>query len=162
MLARLPVLILLLAACHPGPRAEAPPAPTLGALEVQTLEGEATRLATRLAARPTLVTLWATWCESCAEEFPALARLAPKAEAQGAYVVAIAEGEARETVAGFVRARDLRYPQLVDERFTVADAIGARRIPATLVLDRRGALVYRGGALDHDALAALDAAIARP
>ncbi len=107
-----------------------------------------------------LVALWATWCDTCATEFAALARLAPKAAEQGAYVVAISEGEVRDTVTAFVRARDLRYPQLIDERFLIADAIGARNLPTTLVLDRAGVVVYRGAALDKNALLALDRVIA--
>ena len=132
----------------------------LAPLHVQALDGGDLVLAKVLAGRPTLVTLWATWCESCAAEFDALRRLAPKAEAQGAYVVAIAEGEPYATVDDFVRARALTYPQLVDEPFALADSIGARRIPATLVIDRKGTIVFRGAALDRDALDALDHAIA--
>ena len=92
----------------------------------------------------------------------ARSKLAVRAQTAGAYVLAVSEGEAPATVAAFVRARGLAYPQLVDERFVIADAIGARRIPATLVVDRKGRIVYRGAALDRAALLALDAAIAAP
>jgi hypothetical protein len=43
----------------------------------------------------------------------------------------------------------------VDPNFALADALGERRVPATLVVDRSGHIVYRGGALDGAGLAAL-------
>jgi hypothetical protein len=54
----------------------------------------------------------------------------------------------------------VRYTQLVDEEFRFADSIGERRVPATLVLDRAGRIVYRGDALDARSLAALRDALA--
>ncbi len=117
---------------------------------------------TALQGRPALISLWATWCGSCAAEFGALAKLALKAEEKGVYVLAVAEGEAPATVRAFVRARGLAYPQLVDEHFAIADAIGARRIPATLVVDRQGRVVFRGAALDRAALVALDRVLGLP
>lgn len=154
---------MTLAACAAStpPASTRVPAPAkLGATELLHLDGARVKLAGERGARPTLIALWATWCDTCTREFDALTRLAPKAAEQGAYVVAIAEGEPRDTVASFVRARDLRYPQLVDEDFSLGDALGVRAVPTTLVLDRGGRLVYRGGALDRAALVALDEAIA--
>jgi len=110
------------------------------------------------AGRPALVSLWATWCEACATEFDALNRLDAVARERHAVVVGIAVGEDASKVAAFVRAHGLRYAQLVDEDFALADALGARRVPTTLVLDHTGRVVFRGSALDARALAALTAA----
>jgi len=46
-----------------------------------------------------------------------------------------------------------------DGEFKLSDALGQRRVPATLVLDRGGRVVYSGGALDEQALAAFRAAL---
>jgi peroxiredoxin len=97
-----------------------------------------------------------------AGELEALARLSERAGALGAAVVGVAVGETRDTVADFVARRRLRYPQLVDEQFRLAEAIGQDRIPTTLVLDRQGSIIYMGGALDQQALAALHAEIKAP
>jgi len=59
-----------------------------------------------------------------------------------------------------VQRQRLPYAQLVDERFRFADALGQERVPATLVIDRTGRIVFSGGALDDSALAALRAALA--
>jgi thiol-disulfide isomerase/thioredoxin len=154
VLARLSVLTVALTGA-----ASAGEPPALVAVELQTPDGGKTQLTAALKGRPTLISLWATWCESCAAEFGALGKLATKAAEKGAYVVAISEGETPEAVKAFVKARGLTYPQLIDEKFIVADSIGQRSIPATLVVDKRGKIIFRGAALDREALQALDRAI---
>jgi hypothetical protein len=50
--------------------------------------------------------------------------------------------------------------QLVDESFVFADALGGqRRLPATLVVDRRGRVIFRGDALDSKSLDAFRKAL---
>jgi peroxiredoxin len=132
------------------------PIPTV---EVATLDGQPTQLQALTSGKVALLALWAPWCEACSEELSALSRLHDHATPEGALVVAIAVGEPRAKVAEFVAAHGLRYPQLVDEQFRLADALGQRRVPATLVIDRSGRVTYAGGALDAAALAALRAAL---
>jgi cytochrome c biogenesis protein CcmG, thiol:disulfide interchange protein DsbE len=135
----------------PPPRARHVPFPTV---RDSSLDGKQTPVAPVLAGRAALVSMWATWCEACSTEFEALNRLA----AHGKLVVGIAVGEERQTVAAFVATHGLHYAQLVDERFELSDALAERRVPATLVIDREGRIVFRGGVLDEQALAALRAA----
>lgn len=154
MLIRLSLLTLFLASCAtarpiaPAPHASLPP------VELVTLDGQPAQLQRLLAGRVAVVAVWATWCEGCAAEFEALSRLADRAGSR-AFVVAVAVGEPREQVARFVAKRGLRYQQLVDEHFRLADALGQDRVPTTLVIDPTGRVVYSGGALDENALAAL-------
>jgi peroxiredoxin len=157
---RVSFLILLIGACATAPPAP-PPAAVLPAVQLQTLDGQPARLPQTVAGRVAVVAVWATWCEACAAELGELQRLSDRAAARGALVVAVAVGEARGTVADFVARHGLRYPQLVDEDFHLADALGQSRVPATLVVDRAGRIVYRGGALDEGALEALRAALDR-
>jgi peroxiredoxin len=157
MLIRRSLLILLLASCATAP-ARAPRS-DLPAVELLTLDGQPTRLQQALEGRVALVAVWATWCEACATEFEALTRLSERAGARGAVVVAVAVGEKRSTVAEFVARRGLRYPQLVDEDFRLADALGQTRVPATLVVDRDGRILFSGGTLDESAIAALRGAL---
>jgi peroxiredoxin len=124
-------------------------------IALQALDGKPTQLAAALDGHPALVSLWATWCEACGEEFSALTRLDERARAHGAKVIAVAVGEPRATVAEFVARHHLPYAQLVDEEFHFSDALGQKRVPATLVIDARGKVVFVGGALDSAALAAL-------
>ena len=124
-----------------------------------TLDRQTTDLAAAVHGRPALVSLWATWCEACTTELDALNRLDVRAKERGALVVGVAIGEPRERVAEFVATRGLNYAQLVDEDFHFADALGERRVPTTLVVDRTGRVVYVGGALDEAALAAFRSAL---
>lgn len=125
-----------------------------------TLEGAATDLRTVLRGRVAVLSFWATWCDACVGEIAALERLHAQARARGdAVVVGIAVGEPREKVAAFAMERHLPYPQLVDESFQLADALGQQRVPATLVVDHAGRIVFRGGALDPASLAAFRSAL---
>jgi thiol-disulfide isomerase/thioredoxin len=118
-------------------------------------DGEPTTLKAVSAGRPMLVNLWATWCDSCKKDLPALGRLVAKAQARGAVVAMVAVGEPRATVSSFSAREQIAGELLVDEEFTFADALGTREIPTTLVFDREGRLVYQGGRLDRGALNAL-------
>jgi peroxiredoxin len=140
-------LSIAMTACAPAPRA---PKPT---------DEVPPSLLAKLEGRPALVTFWATWCDACRTEMPALTKLDGWAREHGAVVVGVAVGEPEAKVTEFVAAKKLAYPQLVDEDFHVADALGERRVPATLVVDHTGRVVYRGGALDERARDAFEAAI---
>lgn len=122
---------------------------------VVDVDGKATNLAELAKGRVAVVSLWASWCEGCRQEEPALARLHELAVKRGDFVlVSIAIG----TSAKEVSDAKLPYPRLID---TGAFAeIGRRRVPTTLVLDGSGRTVYEGGALDRDGLDALTKALA--
>ncbi len=155
-------LLVAIAACQPSPRPtiatttaqlaaidRLPPSPLL------TIDGQRQLLDDARDHRPALINFWATWCESCVEELPALGRLAARAPMLGAVVLGVAVGEEHAVVARYVVDHPLGYLSLVDENFTLTDAIGARTVPTTLVVDSDGHVVHRGGALDEDALDAL-------
>jgi peroxiredoxin len=138
---------------HEAPRV-LPPAPLVA------LDGSPADLGAAIQGRTAVVSLWATWCEACLEEAGALLRLDAQTTARGdAVVVGIAVGEPHATVAAFAREHGLTYARFVDEDFRLADALGQPRLPATLVIDRRGNIVHRGGALDAAALAAFRGAL---
>jgi peroxiredoxin len=125
-----------------------------------SIDGAPTDLPETLRGRVGLVSLWATWCVACLDEMDALGRLQAQAQARGdAVVVGVAVGEKREVVAAFTRRRRLPYAVLVDESFGLADALGEPRIPTTLVVNRAGLVVFRGGALDEAGLAAFRSAL---
>jgi cytochrome c biogenesis protein CcmG/thiol:disulfide interchange protein DsbE len=147
------LVVLLGGACAPRPPAMV--ATTLGSETVVTLDGQRTAIAGVLHGRVAMVSLWATWCDSCVREVAALNRLAALSASRGdALVIGVAVGESRASVDAFVRAQGVRYPQVVDEGFRLADALGQHDLPATLVVDRTGRIVYRGDALDSAGLAA--------
>ena len=153
-------LVLLASAC--AARAPAVAAP-LGSETVVTMDGRRQPLASVLQGRVALVSFWATWCDACVREIGALNRLsALSATRSDALVIGVAVGESRTSVDSFVHDRGVRYPQVLDEDFRLADALGQRDVPATLVVDRGGRIVYRGDALDGAGLEAFRAALGEP
>lgn len=163
---RLSIALILSAGCAStplGPRAQDAAAHASAAplpdVQLTTLAEQPVALRVALKSRPALLSLWATWCETCLTELGALGRLSTQVESKGGYVVAISEGEPLADVKAFVQRKALAYPQLVDEKFALSDAIGARTVPTTLVVDRAGIIVFRGGALDEAALRAFDQAL---
>jgi cytochrome c biogenesis protein CcmG, thiol:disulfide interchange protein DsbE len=158
LLAFVALLVAAVSACAGREAQLAPPRERLPEVSVIGLDRQATSLPALTRGRPALVALWATWCKSCAKELAELDRLQVRVQGR-ALVVAVAVGEPYDTVRDFVAPRGLRYAQLIDEQFQLADALGTERVPSTLVVDRAGNVRYSGGALDGAALAALREAI---
>jgi peroxiredoxin len=162
---RLPLLIaiLLQVACWSAAAPSSPTARELPSAPLVTMDGTPADLGAMVRGRAAVISLWATWCDACSAEIAALNRLDLQTSARGdALVVGVAVGEPRERVAAFVRDRGVRYARLVDEDFRLADLLGERRVPATLVVDRSGRIVFRGGALDAAGLDAFRNVLANP
>ena len=143
------------------PAAEtAPTASTaLPAVELVNVENHAAGVDSMRAGKVALVSFWAPWCDSCVAEIEALNRLDDRARQSGGLVIGVAVGETPKSAAAFAQSHKLRYSQLVDEEYKLTDALGQRRIPTIVVVDRTGHVVYSGGALDERALAAFRAAL---
>jgi peroxiredoxin len=135
------------------------PAAMLPVIELVTSANRAAGVDSVRAGKVALVSFWAPWCDSCVAELDALNRLDDRARQSGGVVIGVAVGETPESAAAFAGAHKMRYPQLVDEDYKLTDALGQRRVPTTLVVDRTGHVVYSGGALDERALAAFRAAL---
>ena len=150
------LVVLLVWGCGNAPPPTAARAVSvLPAITVETLQGKPLRLQELTAGKVALIAFWAPWCEACAVELPALDRLSREAERQGALVVGVAVGGPRADVLASVAARRPPYPQLIDPSFRLADALGQRSVPSTLVVDRDGRIVHSGGVVDRNALAKL-------
>jgi thiol-disulfide isomerase/thioredoxin len=136
--------------------------PDVRDIRVVSLEGRPSPLSTVLGKRPALVSFWAPWCEPCVRELPDLERLARSLSPCGVSVLGVAVGERPETIGNFCRARGVTYPQFTDEGFELADALGQRRIPATVVFDGAGQIVFAGEAFDARARSALSRVLGPP
>jgi cytochrome c biogenesis protein CcmG/thiol:disulfide interchange protein DsbE len=122
------------------------------ATTVVDLEDHPHDLRALTAGQPTILSLWATWCESCAEEFAPLNRLHDRTQREGR-ILAIAVGETSSHVRSFAAQKTLRYPIYLDPDFALANALGSQKVPTTFVLDRDGRIVHRGALFDPTALA---------
>jgi peroxiredoxin len=81
-----------------------------------------------------LVHFFATWCEPCREELPALNRLAARVNGN-VKVLAIAVADADRSVQRFFETTPVDFPILLDRDRTVAKAWSVATLPTTFVLD---------------------------
>ena len=110
------------------------PAP---ALTLHLLDGSTWSLATQ-RGHPVLLNFWATWCEPCVEEMPALAQLAQREQASGLRVVAVNFREAEATVRRFVASKSLALPVALDAEGATAKLFDAHVFPSTVAIDAAG------------------------
>ena len=84
--------------------------------------------------RIVLVHFFATWCESCRAELPALNRLAARAHGN-VKVLAIAVADADRSVQRFLDNTPVDFPILLDRDRAVAKAWQVAALPTSFVLD---------------------------
>jgi thiol-disulfide isomerase/thioredoxin len=87
-----------------------------------------------------LVNFWATWCEPCKAEMPALQRLRDELRAQPFALYSIDLQEDGESIQAFQRQFGLDLYVLLDDEGTVTRTYGVRGLPATFLIDRAGVI----------------------
>lgn len=81
-----------------------------------------------------LVHFFATWCEPCREELPALNRLTERANG-AVRVIAISVAEVDPRVRRFLETMPVKFPVLLDRDRSIAKAWNVSTLPTTVVLD---------------------------
>lgn len=85
-----------------------------------------------------LFNFWASWCEPCKEEAPAIERAYRKYAKQGLVVLGADVDDLSKDANEFIIKNHLTYPSL---RYSSSDAtkdFGTKRIPETFIIDRNG------------------------
>lgn len=86
-----------------------------------------------------LVNLWATWCEPCKEEMPALQAYYEKYEKDGFTIIAVNDGDPTGDVIQFVKDFDLTFPVWLDPTYIATEqAFKTLGLPSSYVIDRNG------------------------
>lgn len=122
---------------------------TLPTFGVARLDG-GTASSTELSGRWTLVNVWATWCEPCRMELPALNRIAQAYGARGLFVVGLSVDREKTDaeIEAFARHRGLSFPIWRDRDERAATLLGVTVLPKTLLIDPAGKVVWsREGAV---------------
>lgn len=137
----LAVLAPLVARAAPGaspPKRQPWPAQrTVPALQLPTLAGGDWTLAEQ-RGQVLLLNFWASWCEPCRDEMPALQALAQRHASQGLRVATVNFKETPATIRQFTERVPLALPILLDREGEVAKAWGVRLFPTSLLLGRDG------------------------
>ncbi len=109
------------------------------ALPRERLAGSEVTLAS-LRGHPALVTFWASWCEPCAQEAPALERFSQGLHGQ-ATLVGVNWGDTSLSAArSFIRRYRWTFPNLRDPEETAGHDYGVTGLPTTFVIDASGRL----------------------
>jgi cytochrome c biogenesis protein CcmG/thiol:disulfide interchange protein DsbE len=115
--------------------------------ELETLDGSGGGSLADYRGSWVLLNFWASWCDPCRDEAPALERFHRARSDRGVVVLGVNLDDARDDARAFVEEFGLTYPQLRDgdggER---RDAYGMTGFPESFLIDPEGriALIRRG------------------
>ena len=92
-----------------------------------------------------LLNIWATWCEPCREEMPALDRLEAKLGGERFHVLALSVDQQGPAVARkfYAQVGIKALPLYVDPTAKAAFTLDAAGLPASLLIDRQGREIGR-------------------
>jgi cytochrome c biogenesis protein CcmG/thiol:disulfide interchange protein DsbE len=111
-------------------------------LQLRDMSGAAVDLAA-FRGEVVLVNFWATWCEPCRDEIPALNRLNQKFSAKRFRVVGINVGEGVSRIQQFTGLIPIGFTLLRDEDSAATRTWRVRTLPASFLIDRSGMLRYQ-------------------
>jgi cytochrome c biogenesis protein CcmG/thiol:disulfide interchange protein DsbE len=86
---------------------------------------------------PAVINLWASWCDPCREELPAMQRLADRTAGR-LHVVGVDTGDARDAAASFGTDNGVTLPTLYDRDRKLARALGRAALPVTVFVGADG------------------------
>ncbi len=89
-----------------------------------------------------VVNLWASWCDPCRDEAPALERIWRKNRKKGVVMVGLDTMDVTDDALKFVREFKLTYPMLRDGDGERKRAWGASGVPETYLVDRGGRIAW--------------------
>ena len=85
-----------------------------------------------------LLNFWASWCEPCRDEMPALAQLAERERANGLRILAVDYREPADTVRRVLSATPLSLDVALDTDGTAAKSFDVHAFPSTVAIGRDG------------------------
>jgi thiol-disulfide isomerase/thioredoxin len=110
-----------------------------------------------LSGRVVLVNFWATWCEPCEREVPAMERLYETLQGDEFELVAVAIDDDQDDVRKFQERYRMTFPILLDLDQRVYAMYQTMGVPESLLIDRDGRIVERYvGPREWDAPAYMD------
>ena len=144
-------LLALLSACGKPPAEEYLPDLTLTGLD-------GTQTSTRTFRGKLLVlNVWATWCPPCRKEMPSLERLSKTADDKRIVVAGIATDQSVNAVREFTTRHNITFRIFTDTPGNVANNLGVRVYPETLLVAPDGKIVQRiAGEREWDSTAMLN------
>src|SRR6267142_806842 len=103
-------------------------------LALRDLEGREHKLAD-YKGKVIVLNFWATWCDPCREEMPAMQRLQDKLAGKPFVILAVDYGEGAPRVKDFLKNVPVRFTMLLDRDTAAATAWKVKVLPTSLVID---------------------------
>lgn len=97
-----------------------------------------------LMGKTVFLNFWATWCEPCREEMPAMEKLYQEHKNQNFIVLAVNVKDRKQEALAFARELKLTYPIAFDPNAEVATLYGAWGLPTTYLIGPKGEGLARG------------------
>jgi thiol-disulfide isomerase/thioredoxin len=121
------------------------------AFELKDLSGASHRLID-YRGKVVLVNFWATWCEPCRDEMPAIEKLKERFSGRPFVVLAVNVDEPEARVRKFLGSMPLTFTVLLDHGRKIARAWNVRVLPASYVVAPDGRVRFSAeGELDWSA-----------
>jgi len=112
------------------------PAPSFALREAGT--GKTIDIA-QYRGKPLIINFWATWCQPCWEEHPALVANARLLQPNVQFLGVVFQDK-EEKILGFLEQRGTSYPTVVDDKGKTAIAYGVGGVPETYFVDAGGTI----------------------
>ena len=119
-------------------------------LELPCFTGGATVKLDQVRA-PAVINLWASWCEPCRSELPAMQQLADRADGR-LTVIGVNTFDKRDSAASFAADSKVSLPTLVDSEKQLLGKLGRTTLPVTIFLGGNGSWHVEPSPLDDASL----------
>lgn len=133
------VWLTLLQAAQATPSGSARPGAPAPQIALPVVGGGSSDLSAE-RGKVVLVNFWATWCEPCKAEMPALQQLAHELQDQPFRLYSVDLQEDADQIQAFERQYGLNLYAVMDEDGDTVHAYGVRALPSTFLIDQRGIL----------------------
>ncbi len=92
----------------------------------------------KLRGKTVFVNFWATWCDPCREEMPAMQRIYQKYKNDNVVVLAVNQREGDDGVKSYFKTNSLTMPVLLDKTGDVAGGFRVTGFPESYFIDKNG------------------------
>lgn len=108
------------------------------AFKLPRMEGGEFDLAAHTTRNVVVLDFWATWCPPCRKALPIVAEVTAQFKDRGVIFVAVNQGEAKETIAAFLKDQKIQCPVVLDAENITAGLYNVASIPHCVIIDRQG------------------------
>jgi|SRR5208283_1824102 len=96
-----------------------------------------------LRGKVVVLNFWASWCQPCVEETPALIALQKRIASRNGVVLGVSIDEDPSAYVKFVRDQGINFPTYNDPSKKIATDYGTSMWPETYVIDRKGKIARK-------------------